>query len=126
METIREICQEQVFFDEIEFEPFGSDDGALSVIGSSELPTLGGEIALTLWRGSKDGKPVPGQESSPMWLRFEGSTNSGDSFEQLSSVDPGDEDTLGLTLPGHLLTPHLTESCTTTATATPSSPSPSA
>lgn len=113
LETIREICEEQVFFDEIEFQPLGTSDGALSVVGSSELPALGGEIALTLWRGSKDGRIVQGQESEPTWLRFEGSTDSGDSFQQLSSVDPSDEDTLGLTLPGHLLTPHLLESCHT-------------
>lgn len=112
LEAIREICEEQNFFDEIEFVPFGSDDGALAVVGSTELPALGGEIALTLWRGSKEGRPAPGQESEPMWLRFEGSTDSGDSFQQLSSVDPGDE-TLGLTLPEHLLTAHLLESCHT-------------
>lgn len=110
LEAIRRICEEQTFFDEIEFEPYGSETGALSVVGSSELPALGGEIALTLWRGSKDGRPSPVREADPLWLRLEGGTDSGDSFVELSAVDPGAE-ALGLTLPDFLLTPLLLDSC---------------
>jgi hypothetical protein len=109
-EAIREICEGQGFFDEIEFAPFGEGDSALVVIGSTELPALGGEVALTLWRGNKDGRATTGEEVDPMWLRFEGGTDSGDSFEQLSVFDPEDEG-FGLTLPDFLLTPHFLNSC---------------
>lgn len=109
-DTIREICEEQVSFDEIEFAPFGEGDSALAVTGSAELPALGGEVALTLWRGNKDGGVSTGQEEDPMWLRLTGGTDSGDRFEQLSVFDPEDE-TFGLTLPDFLLTPHSMNSC---------------
>lgn len=105
-EPIREICAKQAFFDELEFGTlFDEEDGFLAIKGSVEVPTLEGEIAMTLWRGGREAEDPTGMPT-PLWLKVEGSSKDGDEFKDTSPVDP-DADDLGLTLPEFFRTPQM-------------------
>lgn len=111
-EAIREVCETQSSFDELEFGTLLNEaDGFLTITGSVDVPALEGDIALTLWRAARDEKDDMGMPA-PLWLRVVGSSQAGDGFTDVSPVDP-DADDLGLIFPESFRTAQLVDACRT-------------